>query len=165
MDIQVMGHVGRRYVDRGEQVVHDPSPAVITNLLAELCAVDEDPEWWNDGVIGKVGAVDGVGFVVAPVTGYVALSWTGTAERSLNPKPFDDAPLLPRDGADDPLVYYPRSAYLPAEEAKKALAEHIVTGAQPTCVQWQPWGWEVRELPVWLTPEMPEYPAFHLISD
>ncbi|WP_198047018.1 Imm1 family immunity protein [Kutzneria sp. 744] len=93
------------------------------------------------------------------------MSWTGTAERSLNPKPFADAPLLPRDGADDPLVYYPRSAYLPAEEAKKALTEHIVTGAQPTCVQWQPWGWEVRELPVWLTPDMSEYPAFRLISD
>jgi hypothetical protein len=50
-------------------------------------------------------------------------------------------------------------------DAKKALAEHIATGAKPTSVQWQPWSWEVRELPHWLEPDMPEYSAFHLISD
>ncbi|WP_157494611.1 hypothetical protein [Kutzneria sp. 744] len=36
---------------------------------------------------------------------------------------------------------------------------------QPRSVQWQPWGWEVRQLPLWLKPEMSEYGAFHLISD
>ncbi|MBB5897043.1 hypothetical protein [Kutzneria kofuensis] len=137
----------------------------MADLLTELCAVDDDPEWWNHAVIGRPDAKDGVEFIVAPVSGYIALSWTGTAERSLNPHPFADAPLLPDSGDDDPLIYWPRSAYLHPDDAKKALAEHIVTGAQPTNVQWQPWGWEVRELPGWLTPDMPEYPAFHLISD
>lgn len=165
MDIQVLGRVGRHYVRRGERVLHDPGPAEVADLLTELCTPDEDPEWWNQGVVGYVGAKDGVEFVVAPVTGYVALGWTGTEERSLNPKPFADAPLLCRDGADDPLLYWPRSAYLAPVEAKKALAEHLVTGIQPKSVRWQPWSWEVRELPGWLEPDMPEHGAFHLISD
>jgi hypothetical protein len=32
-------------------------------------------------------------------------------------------------------------------------------------VQWQPWGFEARRLPDWLTPEMPEYSGFRLIED
>ena len=166
MDLQVLGHVGRGYVGRGERVLHDPAPAEVADLLTELCTPDEDPRFWNQPVIGYVGATDGVEFIVAPETGYVALYWTGTAERSLNPQPFADAPLLPDNGGgDDPELYWPRSAYISSGDAKKALAEHIVTGAQPTNVQWQPWGWEVRELPRWLKPEMPEYSGFHLISD
>lgn len=165
MDIQVLGHVGKRYFHRGEWVLKDSSPAQAADLLTELCTPFEDARWWNQPLIGHVGAGDGVEFVVAPGTGYVALYWTGTAERSLNPQPFADAPLLPDDGDDDPLLYWPRSSFLHPADAKRALAEHIATGQQPRSVQWQPWGWEVRQLPLWLKPEMPEYGAFHLISD
>ena len=165
MDVHVLGHVGKRYFRRREWMLRDPSPNQVTGLLAELCAPLDDPEWWNQGLVGPVDGPDGVEFVVAPGTGYVALSWTGTAQRSLNPQPFADAPLLPNDGADDPLLYWPRSSFLHPADAKKALAEHISTGEQPKSVQWQPWGWEVRQLPLWLKPEMPEYGAFHLISD
>lgn len=165
VEIQVLGYVERQYVRRGEQVLHDPTQAEVAALLTRLCTPDEDPEWWNSPLVGHVGAGDGVEFVVAPVTGYVALYWTGTAERSLNPTPFADAPLLCNDGADDPLIYWPRSAYLAPEDAKKALAEHIATGVKPASVQWQPWSWECRELPGWLEPDMPEYSGFHLISD
>ena len=163
-DIEVLRSVGRRYYRTGDWVLHAPSPAEVADLLAELCRPDEDPERWNHGVLGRPDANDGVEFMVAPVTGYVALSWTGTAERSLTPHPFKDAPLLVDNNDNDPLMYWPRSAYLPPAEAKKALAEHIVTGAQPTCVQWQPWGFEVRQLPYWLEPDMPEFAGFHLID-
>jgi hypothetical protein len=165
MDIEVLGHVGRHYVRRGEQVLLDPTAAEVARLLAELCTPDDDPEWWNQPVVGHVGATDGVEFVVAPISGYVALYWTGTAERSLNPEPFADAPLLPNDGADDPLVFWPRSSFIAPDDAKRALAEHIATGMKPMSVQWQPWSWEVRELPRWLEPGMPEYGAYHLITD
>jgi hypothetical protein len=165
VDIQVLGHVGRQYVRRDEWVLRDPGPVQVDNLLTELCAPAEDPRWWNQPLVGHLGAKDGVEFVVAPVTGYVALYWTGTAERSLNPKPFADAALVPDIGDDDPAIYWPRSAFIAPEDAKKALAEHIATGVKPTSVQWQPWSWEVRELPHWLEPDMPEYSAFHLISD
>ena len=165
IDIQVLRTVGRRYYSPGDRVLHQPSAAEVADLLMELCEPSDDPEWWNHGVVGGPGAPDGVEFMVAPLTGYVALSWTGTAERSLNPNPFADAPLLPDNADDDPPVYWPRSAYLPPVEAKKALAEHIVTGAQPTGVQWQPWGFEVRQLPRWLKSDMPEYSGFHLITD
>ena len=165
VDIQVLRRVGRRYYRPGDRVLHQPSPAEVTDLLDELCRPDEDPEWWNHGVVGRPDANDGVEFMVAPLTGHVALMWTGTAERSLNPHPFKDAPLLMDNNDNDPPMYWPRSAYLSPVDAKKALAEHIVTGAQPTNVQWQPWGWEVRERPRWLKPHMPEYPAFHLITD
>jgi Immunity protein Imm1 len=165
MDIQVLGWVGRGYVRRGEWVLRQPSPAEVDALLTELCTPYSDPRWWNQPVIGHADAKDGVEFVVAPSTGYIALYWTKTAQRSLNPQPFPDAPLLPDDADDDPLLYWPRSAYLPPADAKKALAEHVATGKQPTCVDWQPWGWEVRALPPWLKPDMPEYDAFHLISD
>lgn len=165
VDIQVLGYVGQRYVDRGQRVLHDPSPAEMADLLSELCAASDDPRWWTHATLGRVGAVDGVVVVVAPITGYVALSWTGNASRSLNPQPFDDAPLLPNNGDDDPLLYWPRSAYLPADLAKHALAEHLATGAQPTGVLWQPFSWEVRSLPDWLEPDMEEFAAFHLIKD
>ena len=165
VDVQVLGYIGNKYFDRDQRVLHDPSPADLADLVTELCAASDDSRWWTHATLGRVGAVDGVVVVVAPITGYVALSWTGNASRSLNPQPFDDAPLLPNDGDDDPLLFWPRSAYLPAAEAKKALAEHIVTGAQPTSVQWQPWGWEVRALPDWLEPDMAEFGAFHLIED
>ncbi|MEV6606353.1 Imm1 family immunity protein [Kutzneria sp. NPDC051319] len=165
VDIEVLRRVGRRYYRPGDRVLRQPGPAEVADLLDELCRPDEDPEWWNHGVVGRSDADDGVEFMVAPLTGYVALSWTGTAERSLNPEPFADAPLLPDNNDNDPPLYWPRSSYLPPAEAKKALAEHIVTGAQPTCVTWQPWGFEVRQLPDWLKPEMPEYSGFHLITD
>ena len=165
VDIQVLRRVNRRYYRPGDRVLRQPTPAEVADLLTELCTPDDDPRWWNHPVIGHVGAMDGVEFIVAPETGYVALYWTGTAERSLNPQPFADAPLLPDSGDNDPLMYWPRSAYISSSDAKKALAEHIVTGAQPTNVQWQPWGWEVRQLPRWLKPEMPEYSGFHLIED
>ncbi len=164
-DIEVLRRVGRRYYRPGDRVLRQPSPAEVADLLDDLCLPDVDPEWWNHGVVGYADALDGVEFVVAPRTGYVALAWTGTAERSLNPEPFADAPLLVDNGDNDPPMYWPRSAYLSPAEAKRALAEHIATGAQPTCVQWQPWGFEVRQLPRWLKPEMPEYGAFHLIED
>ncbi|EWM16478.1 hypothetical protein KUTG_06782 [Kutzneria sp. 744] len=165
VDVQVLGRVGRAYFDRGERVLHDPGPADVADLLTELCAPSDDPRWWTHATLAHGGAVDGVVVVVDPLTGYVALSWTGTAERSLNPEPFDDAPLLPENGDNDPPMYWPRSAYLRPAEARKALAEHIVTGAQPTGVRWQPWGFEVQQLPHWLKPEMPECSGFHLITD
>ena len=165
VDVQVLGHVARRYFDRTERVLNDPSPAELADLLTELCTPGDDPRWWTHATLAQVGTVDGVVVMVAPLTGYVALSWTGTAERSLNPRPFADAPLLPENGDNDPPMYWPRSSYLSPDDAKKALAQHIVTGAQPTNVQWQPWGWEVRQLPRWLKPEMPEYSGFHLIED
>jgi hypothetical protein len=165
VDILVEGHIGRRYYDLGDRVLHDPSPGELTELLTELCTPYEDSRWWTHAILGHVDAKDAVQIVVAPQSGYIALSWTGTAERSLNPHPFVDAPLLPDSGDDEPLIYWPRSSFIPAVEARKALAEHIATGVQPTCVQWQPWGWEVRERPIWLEPDMPEYGAFHLIDD
>ncbi len=165
MDIDVLGHVGRHYVRRGERVLRDPGPVEVDELLAELCAPYQDPRSLTHANLGRVGAKDGVEFLVAPETGYVALYWTGTAERSLNPTPFADAALVPDSGDDDPLIYWPRSAFIAPEDAKKALAEHIVTGVKPTSVQWQPWSWEVRELPHWLEPDTPEYSAFHLIAD
>jgi hypothetical protein len=165
MDVQVLRRVGRKYYRPGDRVLRQPSAAEIADLLTELCAPSGDPEWWNHGVLGRPDADDGVEFMVAPLTGYVALMWTGTAERSLNPQPFADAPLLPDNADDDPLMFWPRSAYLSPAAGKRALAEHVVTGVRPTSVGWQPWGWEVRELPRWLKPDMPEYSAFHLIEN
>ena len=165
VDIQVTGRVGQRYVRPGERLLRDPSAAEVAELLTELTTPYEDPRWWTHATLGHIDGVDGVEFVVAPDTGYVTLSWTGNGERSLNPDPFADAPLLPVSGDDDPMLYWPRSAYVSHVDAKEALAEHVVTGRQPTCVAWQPWGWEVRALPDWLKPEMPEYAGFHLIKD
>lgn len=164
MDIQVTGRVGQRYVRPGERLLRQPSAAELAELLTELTTPYEDPRWWTHATLGHVDGNDGVEFVVAPGTGYVTLSWTGTGERSLNAAPFADAPLLPVSGDDDPLLYWPRTAYLPTAEAKRALAEHVATGVQPTGVRWQPWGFEVRQLPDWLTPDMPEYSGFHLIE-
>ena len=63
-------------------------------------------------------------------------------------------------------MYWPRSAYLAPEDAKKALTEHFATRAKPTNVQWQPWSWECRELPYWAEmDDTPELVTFHLISD
>lgn len=110
-------------------------------MLDELCTPSGDERRWNQPVLSRAGATDGVEFVVAPLTGYVALYWTATMERSLNPRPFPDAPLLPltpNNADDDPMLFWPRSAYLSPVAAKKALAEHIVTGAQPQGVHWQP---------------------------
>jgi hypothetical protein len=165
MDVELLGHLGLNSFGRGERVFHRPSPEQLEELLAEVCATSDDRRWWTNVNLGDVNGSDGVQVVVDRLTGYVALSWTGTGERSLNPEPFDDAPLLPDNWDNDPPMYWPRSAYLPAELAKRALAEHIATGAQPTCVQWQPWGFEVRQLPRWLKPEMPEFAGFHLIED
>jgi hypothetical protein len=165
MDIQVLGRVGRKHFDRDDRVLRDPGPEELADLVTELCTPYPDSRWWTHATVGHLGAVDGLVVVVAPVTGYVALEWTGDETRSSNPQPFPDAPLLPDNGDDDPHLYWPRSAYLPAAKAKKALAEHLVTGKKPTSVLWQPWAWEVRERPRWLKPEMPEYDAFHLITD
>jgi Immunity protein Imm1 len=165
VDIEVLGRVRREYFCPGEWVLHQPNPVEVAALLDELCAPSGDERFWNNPVVSHVDATDGVEFVVAPLTGYVALYWTQTAQRSLNPHPFPDAPLLPSSGDDDPMLYWPRSSYLHPADAKKALVEHLVTGRQPTCVAWQPWGWEVHEFPLWLNEDMPEYPYFHLITD
>jgi hypothetical protein len=165
VDVQLLGHVGLTYYRRRENVLRQPSPAQVAALLDEVCATSDHPAWWTNVNVGDPDGVDGVQVVVSPQTGYVALMWTGTGERSLNPHPFADAPLEPDNWDDDPLVYWPRSSFLAPADAKRAIAEHIETGVQPTSVLWQPWGFEVLRLPDWLTPDMPEYSSFHLITE
>ena len=59
-DIQVLGYIGRHNVDRGERVLHEPSPAEVADLLTELCTPSDDPRWWNQPLVAHVGATDGV---------------------------------------------------------------------------------------------------------
>ncbi|GAA0591963.1 hypothetical protein GCM10010174_03820 [Kutzneria viridogrisea] len=166
MDVEVLGHLGHRYYSRGARVLRDASPAQLAELVAEVCSVSgsDDPSWWTSLVVSRTDVPDGLELVVAPGTGYVALAWTGTQQRSLNPDPFTDAPLLARDGADDPPMYWRRNSYLPSGTAKAAVAQYLATGRQPSSVQWQTYGWDVHQLPDWLTAEMPEYEFFHLIE-
>ncbi|WP_433870855.1 Imm1 family immunity protein [Saccharopolyspora sp. CA-218241] len=38
-------------------------------------------------------------------------------------------------------LLFPRSASLPLEQVRDAVAEFCRTGARPTCVRWQPGEW------------------------
>lgn len=78
-----------------------------------------------------------------PTTGWGALNYfnpgapDGLAD-SLNPDADENTPVLPldTDGID-----FPRSASLPLETVREAIAEYCRTGLRPTCVQWQPGKW------------------------
>ncbi|GAA4864213.1 hypothetical protein GCM10023222_16080 [Saccharopolyspora cebuensis] len=58
---------------------------------------------------------------------------------SFNPDTDESAPVLLFD--DEGGLLFPRSASLPLDQVRGAIAEFCRTGARPTCVRWQPGEW------------------------
>jgi Immunity protein Imm1 len=161
MIVQFTGHIETKYYERDELVTNGRTETqeVIDRLFA-----DQEPGWWTSAYLRLLGADTTVFVVVDPTTKNASLGWH-IDYQTLNPTPFaDDAPLLCKDG-DDPLNYWMRNSYISRTDAEQAIWQYLNTGEQPTFVQWQEWGYEVRRMPDWL-PQDPELAHhYHLIKD
>ncbi|GAA3848056.1 hypothetical protein GCM10022243_12690 [Saccharothrix violaceirubra] len=147
--MEFLEHIAGRYYGLGEWVASTPEEV---RTAVEAMFARQGDRVRTKAAIGRVGESTGLGVLVDPATGYVALHWC-LEEHSLNPEPFPDAPLIPDDGDDDPLHFWMRDAYVSEVVARRAIGEYLATGGRPTSVGWQPWGWEVHELPEWLDDE------------
>ncbi|GAA4884090.1 Imm1 family immunity protein [Saccharopolyspora cebuensis] len=80
-----------------------------------------------------------------PGLGWGALNYVhrtredGALVDSFNPAADETTPVVPFD--DEGGIDFPRSASLPLDQVREAVAEYARTGARPTCVQWQPGYW------------------------
>ncbi|WP_433870858.1 Imm1 family immunity protein [Saccharopolyspora sp. CA-218241] len=63
----------------------------------------------------------------------------GALVDSFNPDADETTPVVPFDPEGG--IQFPRSASLPLDQVRDAVAEFCRTGARPTCVRWQPGEW------------------------
>jgi hypothetical protein len=153
------GHIAGKHYNTSELVASTESEIQeVVNLLFTT-----QPEWKSNGLMIRTGSDNALGVILDPFTHYVVLEWS-SGEQSFNPHPFVDANLIGVDYDNDPLNYYKRDAYISEVDARAAVWEYINTGQRPATIQWQPFGYEVYELPSWLEdlPELRE--RYFLIS-
>jgi Immunity protein Imm1 len=162
VQVEFRGRIAGKYRASGTPIDSTDTDA-LTAAITELYVPPPVVGRWTDADVHAAGANHVLMVVVQPDTGRTVLNWGGTAH-TYNDAPFEDAPLLPVDGDDDPLNYWMRNSYIPAGDAQRAIAEYAQTGERPACVHWQDFGFEVHRLPHWLESEPDAVPHYHLIT-